>query len=402
MNPIDTAARPATLAAWRRLAQVRPRLAALRPLGDCVRLPARTLLHAGPPLARPPCAPMLNSAVQAVLFEGWADTPEAAHALIADGSVRLAAAQDHDCVVPLASVLSPGQQVQVVQDASGMGRTAYAPLNGGSGPALRLGLPGPQVLAHLRWLNGPFAHAVRGVVPATRPLLSIADLALHQGDDCHGRTAAGSRALLEDWRAAGLAADGEAARFLADSPSFFLNLWMAAAKCMLSAAEGVAGSTLVTAMAGNGSQTGIQLAGLPGRWFTAAAAAPVGRIEPGRDVGDALPAIGDSALVETLGFGALAMQYAPAQREALGAYMPDTPERLCARLLLAPHPACTVSHVRVGLDAEAVLRHAQPPVVALGILDRKGMHGRIGGGIWQAPIAPFQAALAALAPQPAP
>lgn len=42
---------------------------------------------------------------------------------------------------------------------------------------------------------------------------------------------------------------------------------------MLDAAEGIAGSTIVTAIARNGSQTGIRVSGLGERWFTAARAA---------------------------------------------------------------------------------------------------------------------------------
>ncbi|WP_261007651.1 DUF1116 domain-containing protein, partial [Bordetella pertussis] len=52
-------------------------------------------------------------------------------------------------------------------------------------------------------------------------------------------------------------------------------------KCMLSAAEGMAGSSLVTAMGGNGREAGIQLAALPGRWFSRRCGAPRGALEPG-------------------------------------------------------------------------------------------------------------------------
>lgn len=48
---------------------------------------------------------------------------------------------------------------------------------------------------------------------------------------------------------------------------------MAGCKGMLDAAEGIAGSTIVTAIARNGSQTGIRVSGLGERWFAAAGAA---------------------------------------------------------------------------------------------------------------------------------
>ena len=34
------------------------------------------------------------------------------------------------------------------------------------------------------------------------------------------------------------------------------------------AADGVTGSSLITAMGGNGIRMGLQIAGMPGRWFT--------------------------------------------------------------------------------------------------------------------------------------
>ena len=48
---------------------------------------------------------------------------------------------------------------------------------------------------------------------------------------------------------------------------------MAGCKGMLDDAAGIAGSTIVTAIAHNGSQTGIQVSGLGERWFAAPRAA---------------------------------------------------------------------------------------------------------------------------------
>ena len=48
---------------------------------------------------------------------------------------------------------------------------------------------------------------------------------------------------------------------------------MAGCKGMLDAAEGISGSTIVTAIARNGSQTRIRVSGLGEGWFAAARAA---------------------------------------------------------------------------------------------------------------------------------
>lgn len=376
------------------IARVRPRWVDLRPAGEAIDFPERTVLHAGPAFENAAAvpAPVANSAAAALVFEGWAQDRPQALAMLSAGEVRLAPAQDHRCAVPLASVLSPSQQVQVVHDGAGIARPACAPLNGGSGPALRLGLPGPEVVTHLRWLNGPFADAIRAACRRGIDLLPIADRALADGDDCHGRTQAATALLLQAFDLP----PGEARQFLSSSPSFFLNLWMAAVKCMLGAAEGVPGSAFVTAMGGNGVHMGLQLAGRPGRWYTAASSPPVGKLEDGTAESDRLPAIGDSALIESFGLGAMAFAHAPLQQQALGAWLPEPPEQLARALLWDVHPAFVASQARCGLSARTVVDTGKAPVVALGVLDAQGRRGRIGGGIWQASAAHFERALADL------
>ncbi|WP_262356645.1 DUF1116 domain-containing protein, partial [Bordetella pertussis] len=67
------------------------------------------------------------------------------------------------------------------------------------------------VAEHLRWLNGPFAEQLRAGCEAGIDLVELADQALAAGDDCHGRTLAGTQALAASLRALGHAA-GVAAR----------------------------------------------------------------------------------------------------------------------------------------------------------------------------------------------
>jgi hypothetical protein len=60
----------------------------------------------------------------------------------------------------------------------------------------------------------------------------------------------------------------EAARFVASNDHFFLNLGMPACKLATDAARDVPGSTLVVAMARNGTDFGIQVSGTGDQWFT--------------------------------------------------------------------------------------------------------------------------------------
>ena len=87
-------------------------------------------------------------------------------------------------------------------------------------------------------------------------------------------------------------------RFIAQWPIFHLNFWMAGSKCVLAAAAGVEGSAIVTAFAGNGARFGLQVGGLPGRWFTVRATPPRGKLREPHTVETCGGAYGDSALAE--------------------------------------------------------------------------------------------------------
>src|SRR5262249_13912669 len=142
--------------------------------------------------------------------------------------------------------------------------------------------------------------------------------ALHMGDEGHNRNKAGSLLYLK-WLAPLIAAvrpepqvESEVLKFLGDNALSVLNPVMAACKAMADAAHGVEGSTLVSAMARNGTDFGIRVSGLGGRWFTAPCETPQGLWFPGFTAADANPDIGDSTITETAGIGGFAMATAPA------------------------------------------------------------------------------------------
>ncbi|MEQ9329535.1 MAG: DUF1116 domain-containing protein [Rhodospirillales bacterium] len=375
----------------------RPSWTGMARAGDVVDLPERTILHAGPPFDDPEtiCTPIANSVAAAAMFEGWAGSLDEARTMVRSGAIRIEPAQDRNCVVPLASALSPSMAVHVVTDPARPGIACHAPVNGGNGPALRLGLSDPAVVEHLRWLNGPFADALAASTILPVDLIAVADRALVDGDDCHGRTIAATNALRQrlfpdsdD--------DGSATfqRFMANGPGFFLNLWMASVKCMLSAADGVMESSFVTAAGSNGVTTGIKLAGGNGAWITAPATVPVGDCPDGISPADALPAIGDSAIVDVAGMGAMAMHLAPAQLEAMGHLMPESSDRIGRRIFAGTHPGFTNSGLRSGLLAAVVAQQERAPSISLGVLDRHGSRGRIYGGIFTPPVSLFRRAAA--------
>ncbi len=370
----------------------------LEPASKAVSLPRNLLLHAGPAF-RPSQLlpfPVENSACVAAVFEGLADDFEEAARLIGDGSIRLAPAQDFGVVTPLATVVSASMQLHVVYDAHRGRVSACSPINGGRGPAPRFGLRSQSVVQHLQWLNGPFCEQLKVGIAEGIPLVPIAAASLAAGDDCHGRTPSATRILVDKIKErATPAVDDKARAFMASSPGFFLNLWMAGVKCILGAAEGTIGATLITAAGGNGLDFGVKLASNPDQWFTVRATPPVGTFDVEADSGQALGAIGDSAIIDVFGLGAMAFSVAPIQASAFRRLMPaDTGSRR-SRLYIGEHIAFEGLDLRFGLSAWEACQCALGPVISLGILDREGILGRLGGGIYEVPAEVFELAISA-------
>ena len=375
--------------AVRKILAVEPRLQRLELASRAIGLGSYELIHAGPPITDPAevCRPILHSAITAVLFEGWTRSVEEAKELLRSGEIRFRAAQDVNCVVPLADVASPSMRLQGVRDGQ---RVCWSPLNGGMANVLRVGVLSDDVLAHLRWLNGPFAETFAQAITTPVPVLDLADQGLASGDDCHGRTAVATAALLATIGDRVAGDGGRALReFLQRSPSFFLNIWMAASKLMLDAARAIDASTVITAAGGNGSEFGIQLASKPGEWFTVPATPPA--VAPG-SLGGAQPlgAIGDSAVVDMLGLGAMTNL-----GQGAAPQLPAFVERAdgLSALLYERHPAMSRTHPLMVTSARRVLDSGRMPIISLGVLDKDGLLGRLTGGYYRPPTEIFRRAV---------
>ena len=123
---------------------------------------------------------------------------------------------------------------------------------------------------------------------------------------------------------------------------------------------------------------------------------PNGQIGDGLDPSRRLGAIGDSAVVEALGLGAMNILGSPEQMKALGAFAPADYQSRIAALRLGVHLDFNVATPPIGIMARTVAAYGAGPMVALGIIDRQGELGRIGGGISDPPQSMFTAAMAAL------
>ena len=372
----------------------------------------RMILHAGPPIAWPRmCGPMQGAIVGAILYEGWTDDAAKARAMAESGDIVFEPCHHHAAVGPMAGIISPSMPVWMVRNPTHGNRT-FSNLNEGLGKVLRFGANGPEVIARLKWMEKTLAPTLQAGLKVLKDLeiKPLMAQALHMGDEVHNRNVAASSLLIKRLVPALLkssAAPADAAaviEFIAGNDHFFLNISMAACKAMLDAAHGVAGSSMVTAMARNGVEFGIRVSGLGERWFTSPAPVVNGLYFPNHSIKDAAPDLGDSAITETAGVGGFAMAAAPAIVKFVGGSAQDALANTLAmtHITLRRNPAFTLPALDFAgtpacIDARRVVDTGILPVINTGIAHKEPGVGQIGAGVTRAPLACFTQAVVALA-----
>jgi hypothetical protein len=161
---------------------------------------------------------------------------------------------------------------------------------------------------------------------------------------------------------------------------------------------------MVTAMARNGVNFGVRLAGTGDTWFEAPANPVNGLYFPGYSIADAAADLGDSAIAETAGVGGFAMAAAPAIVKFVGGTPTDAIHhslRMRA-ITLGANPSFTLpaldfAAAAAGIDARKVVDSGVLPVINSGIAHREAGVGQIGAGVTTAPMACFTGAVKALA-----
>ena len=237
-------------------------------------------------------------------------------------------------------------------------------------------------------------------------IFKLAAQGLHQGDELHMRSQATGNLLIRDLLPGFAALGGEkAARFLSTNWHFFLSLTMAASKCTLLAGSGVPGASVVSLISRNGTDVGVQLSSMPGRWFIADSP-PVSDalLREGYEESDKAKDIGDSAVIECVGLGGMAVGAAPAVAAFFGGDAADAIARtermreICAgRSTRFTIPSMDSAPTPVGIDARLVCELGIAPQITTGVLHVSDGVGQIGAGVAHQPIEPFQAATIALA-----
>jgi hypothetical protein len=398
----------ANAAAVRAIEAARPHAVTVAPAASVIDgLADGVLLHAGPPIAwERVCDPQRRALVAACLLEGWAPDRSAAERRLAAGEIALRSGNEHGHVGPMTGVCSPSMPVWVVRD-EGSGTTAFSTLNEGPGRTLWFGVGDDEAVAKARFLRDRAGPLLARLLERTGPIdvLDLAAQGLQMGDELHMRSQATTNLLWRRLLPAFAAEGGEdVGTVLTANHLFFLNLVMAAAKCASLAAAATVGSSVVTLMSRNGTDMALQLAGLPGRWF-AAPAAPVqdALLREGFAAADAAPDIGDSAVLECIGLGGMAVAAAPAVAAFFGGGAADAAARsrlmgeICAgRSARFTLPALDHAGSPVGIDARLVVELGVAPQITTGVLHATQGAGQIGAGIAHQPLEPFRDALVAL------
>lgn len=372
-----------------------------------------TLYHAGPPIDwNSMSGPMKGAVYAALIYEGLAQDAQEADSLAASGKVSFKPCHEVGMVGPMTGITSYSMPLYVVKNGA-YGNLAYSTINEGMGNVIRFGAYEQETVERLRWIEKSYAPVLKRLIgqEGSIDLSSYIGRALQMGDELHMRNSA-STVLFRDFLHTRLIQMDlppevlrQISRFISEkNDQLFLNLVMAANKVSADAAEGVFPSTIVTAIARNGYEVGIRISGLPGQWFTAPAPPVSALFFPGYAKEDACPDLGDSAILEVMGMGALAMGLAPAIVPFLGLQGPEN----ALATTEAMYEICHGEHTRyrspyndnrglpLGIDIMKVVELERVPQVNTAVAHKDAGVGMIGAGVSEVPFQAFADALVAL------
>jgi hypothetical protein len=373
----------------------------------------RTLLHAGPPIEwADMTGPMRGAVIGAALFEGLADDAEDAVRQAEAGAFEFAPGHERCALGPMAGVISASMPVWTVENDA-HGNRAYCTLSEGLGGPFRFGAFDPSVIERLHWLRAvlaPIAGSALERLPAPLDLRSITASALEMGDEVHNRNPAATSLVFRALAPALMDVDApstdivDVARYMAGDDFLYLNLSMAGGKATADAASGIADSTIVTTMARNGTEFGLRMSGTGDRWFTGPSSRIHAIFHPGYGHDDANPDMGDSTITETTGLGGFSWAAAPAIGHFAGVSAEDV---MRATLTMYDITWAESAHYRIpalgyrgsplGIDCRKVAATGIAPIADTGVAHREAGVGKVGGGFVRPPMAPFAAAVQALA-----
>lgn len=374
----------------------------------------KTLLHAGPPIEwSEMTGPMQGSCIGAALFERWATNEEEARRLLESGEVRFMPCHHVQAVGPMGGITSANMPVFVVENRL-TGNRAYCILNEGIGKVLRFGAYSQEVIDRLDWIKDVLGPTIAKALQLTEEGINLNVLiarSITMGDEFHQRNIAASLNFLKEISPLIIQTDipedqkYEVIKFLADTDQFFLNIMMATGKAIVDGARSETKGTVVTTMTRNGVNFGIRIAETEDEWHIAPVNTPKGLYFTGFTEADGNPDIGDSAITETVGVGAMAMVAAPGVTRFVGAGgFEDALETSneMAKICLGHNstfsiPTWDFQGTCLGIDIRKVVETGITPVINTGIAHKEAGVGQVGAGTVRAPLGCFENALTAYA-----
>jgi len=394
--------------AVRRLTIGEPVLVDIAPAGEVIPgMQAKMITYAGPPIEwQSMCGAQKGAIMGMVLYEGWASTLEEARSLLEQGAIRLEPNHHHQTVGPMAGTISPSAPVWVVENKAFGNRAFCRQVEGNQ----QFGDTSDGALQGLRLWRDLWAPTLRKALHTIggldlRPIIAKA---LQMGDELHNRHSASS-SLFANAMAVAIAQTDlprdamiNTLKYVTGHDLIFLGLAMASGKAIADPARDIEYSTVVTAMARNGTEFGIRVSGLGDEWFTAPSPRVDGLYIPGYKAEDAGLDMGDSAIAETVGWGGFVLGGAPGILSLVG----GTPEEALAytremkRITVAQHPiyrmpALGFEGAPIGIDIRKVVQTGSTPIIDTAIAHKDPGYPKIGAGLVRAPLECFKKALVA-------
>jgi hypothetical protein len=306
----------------------------------------------------------------------------------------------------MAGTISPSAPVWVVENKA-FGNRAYCRQVEGN---QQFGDYSDQALQGLRMWRDVWAPTLRQALHTIGglELKPIITKALQMGDELHNRHTAAS-SLFANAMAVAMAQTELpkdkmlwTLKYVTNHELIFLGIAMACGKAIADPAMGIEYSTVVTAMCRNGIEFGLRVSALGDEWFTAPAPKVDGLYLPGYTAEVAGLDMGDSAITETVGWGAFTIGGAPGILSLVG----GTPEEALAysremkKITVSTHPtyrlpALGFAGTSIGIDIRKVVQTGITPIIDTAIAHKDPGYPKIGAGMLRAPLECFKKALIA-------
>jgi hypothetical protein len=390
---------------FNRLCEAEPVLIDVSPAIDVVPgMTRETILTSGPPMLWSDYTGGQRDAVLGTaLFEGLAHSREEADTLLSSGDIKVDGCHDYNCVGSLAGVYSASMPVFVVENKAS-GNFSYCNMYEGTDPRrLNYGVYNEDVKQRLNFVADVIAPVIGKSVRLAGgiPLKPLMKRALHMGDELHSRSTAASLLFTREIMPQLIeqVADNrkgveQTLNALTEDHYFFLRLSMAAAKATADYAHGIAGSSMVTAMAFNCKGFAIRVSGLGDTWFMGPHAEVEAKLFEGHTEDEITWMGGESIITETIGLGG----FAQACAFALQHYQGGSAQAMIERneelydITLGENPDYHIPVLNyrgtpTGIDIFKVIESGVKPAMDVGIAGKDG--GQIGAGLVRAPMKCF-------------